>query len=205
MLLAPRPIRGPLGKTFSLLAASTDQVQIVSVKKAEDSDEIVVRFRELSGHPAPGVRLTSGLSITGAREINGQEQPLGRAHAESGGLSFDLAPYQLRAFALKTGTASRAAMATISSQPLALPYDLDVVSSVQNPADGGFDAAGHTYPAEQFPTSLVSRGISFQLGPVADGRKKRGRLSWASRWNCRPDGSTASPCSPPRKATSATR
>ena len=161
---------GPLGKTFSLVAASTDQVQIVSVKKAEDSDEIVVRFRELSGHPAPGVRLTSTLPIVGAREINGQEQPLGPANLESGGLGFDMSPYQLRAFALKMGTLARGA-ATISSQPLTLAYDLDVVSSVKNPADGGFDEAGHTYPAEQFPASLVNEGIFFQLGPVADGRK----------------------------------
>ena len=161
---------GPLGKTFSLLAASTSQVQISSIKKAEDSDEIVVRLRELSGRPAPGVRLTSSLPIEGAREINGQEMPVGPADLRNGALSFDLSPYQLRAFALKTGPLPRAQMAAISSQPLTLAYDLDAVSTAANPADGGFDGAGHTYPAEQFPAALVADGISFQFGPVADGR-----------------------------------
>ena len=163
--------QGPLGKTFSLLATNSDQVQIVSVKKAEDSNEIVVRFRELSGKPAPAIRLTSALPIVGAREIDGQEMPLGPAGLRSGALPFDLSPYQLRAFALRLGPPPRAPMATVSSKPLALPYDLDAVSSAGNPRDGGFDDQGHTYPAEQFPAALVSEGVSFRLGSATDGQK----------------------------------
>ena len=162
---------GPLGKTFSLVTASTDQVQVVSVKKAEDSDEVVVRLRELSGHPAPGVRLAWSLPVVGAREIDGQEMPLGPANLRNGVLGFDLAPYQLRAFALKTAPLPKALPPAVASQPVALPYDLDVVSSVENPADGNFDGSGHTYPAEQFLKTVVSEGVSFQLGPVADGQK----------------------------------
>ena len=52
-----------------------------------------------------------------------------------------------------------------------MPYDLDAISSTKNPADGGFDDKGRTYPAEQFPASLVSEGIFFQLGSPADGQK----------------------------------
>ena len=162
---------GPLGKTFSLFATNSDQVQIASVKKAEDSDEIVVRFRELSGRLASGVRLTSALPLLGAREIDGQEMPVGPATLQNGALGFDLPPYQLRAFALKAGALPGALPAAVSSQPLKLPYDLDAVSSIKNPADGGFDDKGCTYPAEQFPASLVSEGISFQLGSPADGQK----------------------------------
>ena len=161
---------GPLGKTFSLLATNSAQVQIVSVKKAEDSDEIVVRFRELAGQPAAGVRLTAGLPIVAAREIDGQEMPVGPADLQNGTLAFDLPPYRLRAFALKLGP-PRVPAAAVFSQPLPLPFDLDAVSTVRNPGDGGFDAGGHTYPAEQFPASVVSDGITFQLGSTADGQK----------------------------------
>ena len=124
---------GPLGKTFSLLTASTNQVQVVSVKKAEDSDEVVVRLRELSGRPASGVQLRCGLPVVGAREIDGQEMPLGTANVQNGVVSFDLSPYQLRAFALKTTPLPHAPVATVVSQPLTLPYDLDAVSSVRKP------------------------------------------------------------------------
>ncbi len=162
---------GPLGKAFSLLATSSEQVQICSVKKAEDGNEIVVRVRELSGQGAAGVRLACGLPLAGAREINGQETPVGPANLRNGALGFDLAPYQLRAFALRTAPLPRAPLAAVASQPLALPYDLDAVSSARNPADGGFDEQGHTVPAEQFPASVVSEGVSFQLGSPADGQK----------------------------------
>ena len=166
---APHP--GPLGKLFSLFATNSAQVQLASVKKAEDSDEIVVRFRELSGQPATGVRLTSALPLVGAREIDGQEMPVGPASLQDGALGFDLLPYQLRAFALKAGPLPGAPRTAVASQPLPLPYDLDAVSSSKNPADGGFDRQGHTYPAEQFPASVVSEGVSFQLGSPADGQK----------------------------------
>ncbi len=162
---------GPLGKAFSLLATNSEQVQICSVKKAEDGNEIVVRLRELSGQPAAGVRLTCGLPLAGAREINGQEMPVGPANLQNGVVAFDLGAYQMRAFALKTGPSPRAPLAATVSKALPLTYDLDVVSASKAPADGGFDDQGHTFPAEQFPASLSSEGVSFQLGSRADGQK----------------------------------
>ena len=162
---------GPLGKAFSLLATNSNQVQICSVKKAEEGNEIVVRLRELSGQPANGVRLTCGLPLAGAREINGQETPVGPANLQNGAVGFDMGPYQMRAFALRTGPLPRAPLAAVASKGLTLPYDLDAVSSTKNPADGGFDEQGHTLPAEQFPASLYSEGVAFQLGSPADGQK----------------------------------
>ena len=161
---------GPLGRTFSLLTTNSAQVQVVSVKKAEDGNEIVVRVRELAGQPAAGVRLTAGLPILAAREIDGQETPVGPADLQTGALAFDLPPYQLRAFALKLGP-PRAPVASVSSQPLPLAFDLDAVSTAKNPGDGGFDAGGHTYPAEQFPATVVNDGVTFHLGSTADGQK----------------------------------
>lgn len=162
---------GSLGKTFSLFETNSDQVQIVSIKKAEDSDEIVVRFRELSGKPALGIHLKSAIPLVAAREINGQEMPVGPATLQAGALSFDLSPYQLRAFALKVGTSSNPPVASVSSTPLSLPYDLNAVSSLKDLGHGDFDGQGHAYPAEQFPATVTSGGVSFQFGSTADGEK----------------------------------
>ncbi len=160
---------GPLKKAFSLFHLSSDHVQVVSIKKAEKSDEIVIRVKELGGSPVPDIRVTSALSLVGAREINGQEKPLGPANLQNGALSFDLAPYQLRAFALKVGAASNSALAATSSQPVPVPYDLNAVSSLQNLGEGNFDGQGHAYPKEQFPATLVSGGVTFQFGSTANG------------------------------------
>ncbi len=164
------PHAGPLGKTFSFFATSTSQVQIVSIKKAEDSGEIVVRMRELLGKQASAVRLSSQLPLVAAREINGQEKPVGPANVKDGALEFDISPYQLRAFALRLAAPPQSPVAAVSSRPLDLSYDLNGVSPVNNLEAGNFDGQGHTYPAEQFPATVVSDGVFFQFGPAQGGK-----------------------------------
>ncbi|HYP52245.1 MAG TPA: glycoside hydrolase family 38 C-terminal domain-containing protein, partial [Pyrinomonadaceae bacterium] len=48
---------GALGKSFSLLGVSDTRVRVLAVKKAEESDEVVVRLVELDGKAVPGVRV----------------------------------------------------------------------------------------------------------------------------------------------------
>jgi len=81
---------GALGKEFSLAAVeqheagkepsvdgSSPQVMLNAVKLAEDTDEIVVRVRELTGKPADGVRLHLARPIVAARQVNGVEETVG--------------------------------------------------------------------------------------------------------------------------------
>lgn len=161
---------GGLGKTFSLLKVNSGQAEIVAIKRAEASDEVVVRLREINGRKADNVEISGALPITAAREINGQEKPVGPAAVSDGKLTTHLEPFGLRAFALKFGPSPTRAQ-TVRSQTVTLAYDADAVSSRRNRADGGFDATGTTYPAEQFPGQLQSEGVDFQLGLTADGQK----------------------------------
>jgi alpha-mannosidase len=161
---------GVLGRTFSLFTLTSGQVAITAVKKAEDSDEMVVRFKELTGQPASGLQLAAAAPIVAAREIDGQERPLGNAMIEQGRLTFEVGGYGLRAFALKLGTAP-AKLPAVVSQPLALAFDEDVISSDANRSDGRFDANGRTFPAEQLPAKTVSEGVEFTLGSGVDGQR----------------------------------
>src|SRR3712207_8262676 len=43
------PHAGALGKSFSLLNVSNSRVRVLALKKAEESDEVVVRLVELDG------------------------------------------------------------------------------------------------------------------------------------------------------------
>ena len=62
--------------------------------------EVIVRLGELDGKPARSARLTFPAPILSAREVDGQERPLGPAKVEDGDLVLDMDPYQLRAFAV---------------------------------------------------------------------------------------------------------
>ena len=161
---------GALGRTLSLAAISTPQVEISALKKAEDSGEVIIRLRELRGKPAAGVQVKMAAPILSAREVNGQEAPLGPATVKNGVLTTDMGGFGLRAFALKLGRPP-ARTAPVQSRPVVLPYDIDAVSFTRAPADGGFDAAGRTLPGEALPATVNADGIVFKIGPTADGAK----------------------------------
>jgi alpha-mannosidase len=160
---------GALGRAISLFKISNKQVALTAVKKAEDGDEVIVRFQELTGEPARYLRFSTMAGIVGAREVDGQERPLGAATVDNGQLTFDLGGYGLRAFALKLGAPIVKAEAT-TSLPLRLDFNEDVVSTHANRADGRFDSEGRSYPAEQLSAKIVSEGVEFITGPTTDGK-----------------------------------
>ena len=45
---------GVLGRTFSLVTVNNSRIRMLALKKAELSDEVIVRLVELDGRPAPG-------------------------------------------------------------------------------------------------------------------------------------------------------
>ena len=167
---------GTLGRSFSLLTVSGgDQVRVAALKRAEDSNEIIVRLFEMDGKPAKNVRLSFAAPILAAREVNGQEKPLattpaGTSAVKNGALVFDMTAYRPRAFALTLGKVPSRLTAP-KATPLSLPFNADVASSWAKKTDGKFDREGRTIPGELLPANLVSGGVPFELGPVKDGAK----------------------------------
>jgi alpha-mannosidase len=155
---------GPLGRTFGLFGVSNSRVRVLAVKKAEQSDEIVIRVVELDGRPAKGVRFTFASPLAGAREVNGVENPVGDASVVKGELVADFTPYQVRSFAVTLGAAP-ARVEPPSSQAVRLTYDQAVASTDRSVSGGRFDSSGRSLPAEMLPPSLPYAGIAFTLGP----------------------------------------
>ncbi len=165
------PHAGALGNSLSMasLDDATGQVAIVALKKAEDSDEIVVRLQERYGRRAH-VALTFAGRVVAAREINAAEEIVGPMSVTNGGLALDFTPYQPRTFALKLAAASTSTLTTMSA-PIALPFNLDGISADSNRADGDFDGKQHTIAAELLPARLDLNGVAFSLGSGAPGAK----------------------------------
>ncbi len=164
------PHAGPLGKSFSLVKVSDPSVRVSAIKKAEDGNEVILRLRELSGHAIKGVQVSAGNAILSAREVDGQERPIGPATVKEGALVADIGGYELRAFAVKLGDAP-AKVAKSQSTSLELAFDTDAVSSRAKRSDGAFDAKGNSFPAEQFPQEVVAEDATFTLGSASDGKK----------------------------------
>jgi alpha-mannosidase len=161
---------GPLGRSFSLLDVSDNlHVTLMALKRAEDSDETVVRLHETAGERAAGVQLRMAGAIESAREVDGQERTIGSATVRDGRLIADLSPFQIRAFAVKMASAPVRLQKPIS-QPVPLAYDLDAVSRHENLTDGAFDGEGRTFTAESWPSKIDTEGIQFAMGPADDGK-----------------------------------
>jgi alpha-mannosidase len=160
---------GALGKTLSLLGVSNTRVRVLAVKRAEDSDEVIVRLVELDGKTEQNVRLRFAAPVASAREVTGREEPLGAANVSKGELVTDFGPYQLRTFALKLAP-SRVRLAAPRSMPVGLPYDLQAASPHNTKSASDFDGAGRSLPAEMLPSELAYAGVRFRLDAGADGR-----------------------------------
>jgi len=98
---------GSLGKQFSLVHLSNPRIRVLALKKAEQSDEVVLRLVEMDGKAAEGVHVAFASPVVAAREINGQEQPQGAATVQGGQLVTSFTPNQPRSFALRLGPAPR--------------------------------------------------------------------------------------------------
>lgn len=160
---------GSLGKEFSLVKIDNPRIRVMALKKAEMSDEVVLRMVELDGKPAQDVHVRFAGPITAAREVNGQELPVGAATVQSGALVASFTAYQPRTFALKLGAAP-AKVASVASKPVALHYDLAAASNDDTKTEGGFDSKGNAMPAEMLPASLSFDGVDFQLAPAGTGK-----------------------------------
>ncbi len=160
---------GRLGKSFSLVHLNSTRVRLLAMKKAEASDEIVLRMVELDGRPAQNVRVSFAAPVTAAREINAQEQPVGSATVSGGALTTSFTAYQPRSFALRLGSAP-VKVAPVHSQPVALTYDLAAASNDDTKTvGGGFDGKGNALPAEMLPAQMTYHGVRFDLAAAKTG------------------------------------
>jgi len=159
---------GALGREFSLLKVSNPRIRLLALKKAEQGDETIVRLVELDGKPQPDVRISFNTPITAAREVNGQEQPVGTAVINDGSLVTSFSAYQPRTFAIRLAS-PQAKVAAVRSVPLPLRYDLATASNDGTKSQRGFDGQGNSLPAEMLPAQITFSDVRFQLAVARTG------------------------------------
>jgi len=159
---------GALGKEFSLVKVSNPRIRVLAVKKAEASDEVIVRLVELDGKPQPNVRISFAAPLAAAREVDGQEQPVGAAQVAGGALTASFTAYQPRTFAVRLAAAP-AKVAGVQSRPVALQYDVAAATEDGAKSSAGFDGKGDALPAEMLPGEIDFGGVTFKLAPAKTG------------------------------------
>ena len=158
---------GKLGKTFSLLQLNNSRVRVLALKKAERTDEVIVRLVEMDGRKQDDVRLTFGAPVVTAREVNGAEEAVGPAKVSSGVLVTSFTPFQPRTFAVRLAPPVATKVAAPVWRAVALPYNQAVASPDRSVSAGNFDGSGRTLAAEMLPADLSYGAIHFRLAPTS--------------------------------------
>jgi alpha-mannosidase len=92
---------GSFGKQFSFAWTGSDQLMLMALKKAERTEDIIVRVRELEGLPLEKARIYFKSAIKSAHEVDGQEIRTEEVSFNENYLEFDISGYQPRAFAVQ--------------------------------------------------------------------------------------------------------
>ena len=160
---------GPLGSAFSLVHINDRGIRILALKKAEDSDAIVIRLVELHGQEHKKVAISFAAPVISAKEANGQEDIKGAATLSDGAIEASFAPYQPRTFELQLAKAP-ARIAPIQSAPVKLEYDRAVAGNNDERVVDGFDFQHNALPADLLPARIEFNGITFHLGVAGTGK-----------------------------------
>lgn len=166
---------GTLGKEVEFLSVSTDQVAVKAVKKAEESNKLIVRVYEWAGQQHDKVTLTFPTRVLSAREVNGLEEPVGSATTSNKTLTFSISKYQPKTFAV-TLAAAKTPTDKQTDDAVSLPYNVDMMSYDSKKNDA-LKSAPYAYPAELVPDVVTADGISFVMGNRSDGQNNAVRCS----------------------------
>jgi alpha-mannosidase len=162
--------KGMLGRSFSFITINGEGIAVKALKQSEKGDGIIVRVQERYGRPIKDAEISFAAPIVNAKEVNGQEERIGDARVAGGKLMFDINPNSPKTFLVTIGK-PKVKLEPPVSAPVRLEYNLDAVTPNANMKDGDFDGKGTTFPAELFPESISSDGITFRLGSGEDGKK----------------------------------
>ena len=159
---------GNAGRSFSFLRTSDERMIVKALKKAEKSDDYIIRLYETTGKDVNDFSITFVSDILAANVLNGVEDVIGNAEFKGNQLTVKAKPYSINTFSvrLKPGTSL---LHLPTSVPVELKYNIKSASYNAYRSDANIDGRGYSYAAELLPSTLKASGIDFKLGnPVLE-------------------------------------
>ncbi len=144
---------------YSLVKLNNDNVRISAIKKAQNSDSIILRVTECSGKDTNNVEVQFSSPIIEAIEIWGDEKEKGKTDITDGKLVFHMSHNEIKSFALKFADTKKAVSEqkklSLNFNATGITEDGDTKSSTLN--------GGISVPGEIIPDSVLSEGINYRI------------------------------------------
>lgn len=155
---AASPHNGPLGKTFSLASSDNPAIAIKALKKAESSDEYVVRVYETSGTDAQNGMIHFPFAIKSAVVADGTEKTLRQASFNGNDLAVSVVRNGIATYKITFDVQQDAESPDFKY--LDLPFDKKCFS-LNGFESGANFSEGFSYAMEIMPDTITSAGIPF--------------------------------------------
>jgi len=158
---------GYLQSGCSFYNISDENVIVRAIKKAEDSDDLVVRFNEGTGRHIENVSFSVCGGISEAKEIYASEEFIQKHEAKDGKIVFDMRPFEVKSFMLKMNPPGSSGKPDnkpqkINAAFLEIPYNTSIATANGENADGVLPMSS-SIPKELFPSEIASGGVSFKM------------------------------------------
>lgn len=134
-----------------------------AMKKAENSDEIIIRIGESEKKSQKDVTFSLNCEIISAREIYASEEHISDVTLVDGKLVFDLKPYEIKSFAIKVKNAEAEKNAYTN---ISLLGNFDAFSTNAKPT-GALPVINKSIPKEITPDVISSGGVDFTISDKA--------------------------------------
>lgn len=159
---------GKSGRSLSFLHTSDDRMIVKALKKAEKTDDYVIRLYETTGKAVSSFTVTFASEILAANELNGVEDIAGNAVFSGNALTINANPYSIKTFSIQLKPGAYSLSPPIST-PVELNYNIRTATYNAYRSDANIDGKGYSYAAELLPPTLHASGIKFKLGdPVLE-------------------------------------
>ena len=158
---------GAIGTEYSFGSISNRDVIIRAIKKAENSNEIIVRVNEGANKTAENVELSLSNGIISAKEVYATEDEIKPADVVDGKLVFSLAPYEVKTFALTLAPAFVGAAGR--QECVELPYNINILSYNGDEQTPAIHSIGVNVPAELYPDEFDCCGVKSKPSQIRNG------------------------------------
>lgn len=154
---------------------NSDKVRISALKKAQDSDRIVVRVCEYTGEAQENIEIEFPKKIKEAYEIRGDEEEIGNLKPYRDKLRFDIKENEIRSFAF---ILEETEVYVNEDKPINLPYNRVAVTSNSTRKISTLKD-GISIPRELMSDKVLSGGTVYEMpkgdlsGLVCSGQKLR--------------------------------
>lgn len=153
------PHKGTLGKEYSLASIDNKNLAVKALKKAESSDEYVVRVYDLAGNGGGKGTVTFDSKIISAVKADGTEKTIGNASFSGNKLNVDVKSNGLSTYKVRL---EGKPVAKTDSYSIPLDYDKKAMTWTGFTNQGDFHG-GYSYAAELIPEKVKMGNVEFSL------------------------------------------